>query len=151
MEFETDRGRWVGNFQPGASGLRFAGRHPNKRDAVVIADGDLWVVSSHEIAERLLPGLSAVFEVETPTGWIFDRQGLAFARLSLEGVLWHTRRISWDGFDNISVDATSLTGMAWSPVDEEWYPFAVDLQTGRARGGSYAEVDVEGWERLRSR
>jgi len=150
VEFETEGAKLVGNFEPGSGGLRLAGRHPNGRDGIVLSDGDLWIVSAdlELTADRLLPGLNALAETRNPDGWIFDRQGLALVRFSPEGILWHTRRLSWDGFDQIHVGDTKITGMAWSPVDDDWYPFEVDLGSGRAKGGSFSEEDPEGWEKL---
>jgi hypothetical protein len=148
VEFKSTTGDWVGNFEPGFSGLQFAGIHPNGVDAVVIAAGDLWVVNCEgRTAQRLLSALNALFAVQNPEGWIFSRQDIAFARFSSEGVIWHTRRISWDGFDKLAVDKGTLTGLAWSPIDDRWCPFVVDVGTGATIGGSYSEGD-EGWERL---
>jgi hypothetical protein len=45
VEFNSEEGVWVGNFQPGLGGLQFAGLHPNGLDVVVIAAGDLWIVN----------------------------------------------------------------------------------------------------------
>ncbi len=45
VEFKTEAGTWVGNFQPGLGGLEFVGLHPNQRDVVIIVGGDLWVVN----------------------------------------------------------------------------------------------------------
>jgi hypothetical protein len=149
VEFKTTTGDWVGNFEPGIEGLEFAGVHPNGVDAVVIAAGDLWVVNGQaRTAQRLLSALNALLEVQNPMGWIFSRQGIALARFSLEGLVWHTRRISWDGFDGLAVEKEKVTGLAWSPGDDRWSPFQVDLQTGATSGGSYFEEDLEGWERL---
>ena len=50
---------------------------------------------------------------------------------------WHTPRISWDGFQNVRLEAEQLAGEAWSPVEDRWLPFSVDLETGRIDGGSY--------------
>jgi hypothetical protein len=148
VEFKTTTGDWVGNFEPGLEGLEFAGVHPSGVDAIVIAAGDLWVVNAQaRTAQRLLPALNALLEVQNPMGWIFSRQGIALARFSLEGLVWHTRRISWDGFDKLAADEEKVTGLAYSP-DGQWYLFQVDIQTGATSGGSYSEDDLEGWERL---
>lgn len=91
-----------------------------------------------------------MFEVQDPEGWVFSRQGLALARLGPTGIMWHTRRLSWDGFDQMQIVQGELTGLAWSPVDSGWHPFRVDLITGKSVGGSYFSEDVEGWEVLHS-
>ena len=145
VEFKSTTGDWVGNFEPGLGGLEFAGIHPNGVDAVVIAAGELWVVNGEgRTAKRLLPELNALFAVQDPDGWIFSRQDIALARFSLEGVVWHTRRISWDGFDQLAVDQATVIGLAWSAIDDIWCPFVVDIGTGATIGGSYSENDVEG-------
>ncbi len=136
VEFRTEAGTWVGNFQPGLGGLQLAGLHPNKRDAVVIAAGDLWVIDPGvRTAERLLPAIDAALEVRDPDG---------------KGLLWHTRRLSWDGFDQLSIGNGEVKGLAWSPIDDQWYPFRVDLDTGRSTGGSCGDKDAEGWEKCAS-
>jgi hypothetical protein len=149
VEFATEAGVWVGNFRPGLGSLQFAGLHPNKIDVVVIAEGDLWVVNPRDrTAVQILPALDAILEVQNPEGWVFSRQGIALARLESKGLVWHTRRLSWDGFDQLDIVGDELQGLAWSPVDDTWYPFSVDLKTGRSTGGSYFDSDVEGWEKL---
>src|SRR5258706_9203472 len=149
VEFETHAGTWVANFQPGLRGLSRVDVHPNGRDFIVIAEGDLWVVKSIEhSAERLLPAIDSAMEACDPEGWIFSRQGLALARLGPEGLLWHTRRLSWEGFDQLHIVEDELRGLAWSPIDDKWCPFHVELSTGKSRGGSYADNDAEGWETL---
>ena len=149
MEFETDAGTWVANFKPGLGGLNLLHEHPNGRDAVVIAAGDLWIVTPElRLAEMLLPAVDAALEVQNPRGWVFSRQGLALVRLGPDGLIWHTRRLSWDGFDGLRIVGVEVTGLAWSPFDDQWRQFRVDLCTGRSSGGAFSDEDSEGWERL---
>lgn len=149
VEFTTEAGRWFGNFERGMRGMEFIGFHPNARDAVVIARGDLWVVRPEEhTAELQFTAIQAAYDVHDPDGWVFDRQGLAFARLGPTGILWHTRRISWDGFDQVTLDKDKVTGLAWSALEDRWFPFQVDLSSGRAAGGSYPVADGSDWEVL---
>jgi len=75
-------------------------------------------------------------------------QGLAFVRLGAEGRTWHTRRISWDGFKQVQLSSTKISGLAWAPWDPEWTPFTVDLRTGRVEGGSYNGPDPTDRESL---
>jgi hypothetical protein len=123
--------------------------HPNKVDALVFARGDLWVVNpSTHSAALLLTAIESVLPIERPDGWILNRQGLALPRLGPDGLKWHTRRLSWDGFDQLSITQSALMGLAWSPLDEQWRPFNVDVHSGRSSGGSYLRDDSERWERL---
>ena len=116
---------------------------------VVISNGDAWVVEpAKRCAQAITLAVDGVWEVEAPAGLVLSRQGLAFLRLGPDGLLWHTRRLSWDGFDEINFDGNTLSGLAWSPVDDEWLPFKVDLRSGASSGGSFSDVDTEGWERL---
>jgi hypothetical protein len=64
-------------------------------------------------------------------------------KLGPTGLMWHTRRLSWDGLDE-------LRGLAWSPIDDKWCPFTVELNSGKSTGGSYFPNDAEGWETLTS-
>ena len=149
VEFNTGTGAWVANFRPGLGGLQFVGLHPNGLYAIVIAAGDLWIIDlATRIAVRKLPAIEAMWEVQNPEGWVFSRHGIAFARLGPQGLMWHTRRLSWDGFDQVEIVQGELRGFAWSPLDDKWCPFKVEIQTGRSVGGSYFHDDTEGWEVL---
>ena len=146
VEFTSGTGTWVGNFQPGLEGLQFIDLHPDNQHVVVVADGDLWVVDADQrVAERLLPAIKEALVVSDPDGWVFSRQGLALARLGPSGLIWHTRRLSWDGFDQLRIVGSELKGLAWS-LDDQWYAFTVDLRTGKSTGGSYGDQDSEQWE-----
>lgn len=79
---------------------------------------------------------------------ILSRQDIAFLRIGAGGVVWHTRRVSWDGFRDVRIERLTLTGEAWSPIEDRWLPFSVDLRTGRAEGGSYTGPEEDGWEQL---
>jgi hypothetical protein len=150
-EFSSESGTWVGNFQPGLWGIDFVGEHPDGQRAVVISSGDLWIVDPQtRTAENILPVIDWSIEVQDPKGWIFSRQSIAFARLGPSGMIWHTRRLSWDGFDQLNLSDKELSGLAWLPVYEvdEWLPFRVDIKTGASEGGSFGDDDLENWEQL---
>lgn len=149
VRFEAADGAWVGNFERGLGGLDFAGAHPDGKRAVVIARGDLWVVDPEtRDAEQLLPSIDALLEVRGPAGWVFSRQGLALARLGPDDLIWHTRRLSWDGISDLKLVGNEVHGLAWSPFDERWHPFRVDARTGAAEGGSCDDPDADRWEQL---
>jgi hypothetical protein len=93
--------------------------------------------------------VDALWQLDDSDDLILSCSGLHFVRLGQNGVLWHTRRLSWDGFVEVRLTRESIEGMACYPQREEPKAFRVDLQTGRSSGGSYSEEDSEGWERLR--
>lgn len=149
VSFETEEGEWVANFQPGLGGVDVVWAHPNGHDIVVIASGDLWVVNPElRSAELLLGAIDRGFQVDDPLGLVLSIQGIAWARLGPQGLEWHTRRLSWDGFDELRIVGDQLVGLAWSALDHKWRPFQFDLRTGRSSGGTFSDRDVEGWERL---
>ena len=149
VEFDSAAGSWVANFRPGLGGLNLVSPHPNGHDAVVIASGDQWVVNpERHSANLLLPAINTALEVHDTNGWVLSRQGIALARLGPEGLIWHTRRLSWDGFDQLSIVGDEITGLAWSPLGDQWLGFRVDLRIGRSSGGAYSQIDSEQWERL---
>lgn len=149
VEFESQRGPWVANFQRGLAGLDLVSPHPNGHNVVVIASGDLWVVDQETQSAALLQRtVDRLLEVREPSGWILSLQGLALARLGPKGILWRTRRLSWDGFDRLAIEGGEVTGLAWAPTNNQWHPFRVNLATGASAGGSFSDLDTEGWERL---
>jgi hypothetical protein len=151
VEFKDEDFCWVGNFRAGLGGIELAEVHPNKREAVIVSGGDLWVVDpAQRVASCVLPAIDAAIEVRNPDGWLFSSQGLAIARFGPSGLLWHTKRLSWDGFDQLALDGNELTGLAYNPMGDAWVPFRVDIRTGSSTGGSYlAEGTLtDDWERL---
>jgi len=138
----ADGTTWVGNFRPGLGGLDAVRWHPNGVLVLVAAAGSLWCVDpDSRSAEEIAPAVFKIWEFE-PGDLLIDDQGLAFVRLRRSGVVWHTRRISWDGFQNVQLEAEHITGEAWSPIEDRWLPFTVDLETGRVAGGSYTGPEM---------
>lgn len=145
----ADGAVWVGNFRPGLGGLDDVRQHPNGRDVLVISSDDVWTVdpTTREGVE-IAGAADALWPISNPSGIVLSLQGLAFLRLDASGVLWRTRRISWDGFSQIELTDNRLMGVAWSPLDERWVPFSVNLATGRVQGGSYVGTDAEESQKL---
>jgi hypothetical protein len=150
VEFTRSDGQsWIGNFEPGYGNASQAVEHPDGRHVLVLARGDLWSVDPDRAQAELVTGpVNSLWPVRSPPGFIAEWQGLAFFRIDAAGILWHTRRLSWDGFDSVEVSPTTLTGLGWSPIEDRWMPFAVNISTGESTGGSFGEDDSEGWERL---
>ena len=140
VEFQRPDGSlWIGNFEPGLGGLDAVLTHPNGSDVLVAAEGQLWHVDAmtQEVV-RLAPAVFATWELSDPPRRLFNNQDIEFLCVGREGVIWRTRRISWDGFRHVRLNDEVLEGEAWSPSDDRWLPFRVALADGRVAGGSVA-------------
>ena len=141
---------WTANFRHGFGGINLAAVHPNKKEVVVIAEGDLWIVDPVQRTATLSNlTIFAAWEVHSPDGWIFSRQDITFVRLCANGILWQTKRLSIDGFDRLTIGSNAIEGFA-DALGDRWEPFRVDLATGRSTGGSYPLDDAVEWEKLYS-
>ncbi|HEU4883604.1 MAG TPA: hypothetical protein VFT45_15195 [Longimicrobium sp.] len=152
MEFAPERGgAWVGNFARGLGGVTAAVAHPDGRRVLVFAEGDLWSVDPESrAADEFAQAVEAFWLVREPDGFVLSVQGLAFLRVGPSGILWHTRRLSWDGFNAVQLSNETISGEAWNAVEDRWMPFEVNLATGASAGGSFGSGDPEGWQRLAS-
>ena len=150
VEFRTEGGAiWNGNFQPGLGGLSRAINHPDGRRVIVFSAGDAWVVDvDRREAERVAPAILGCWAFEGDL--VLSRQGLAFLRIGPAGVVWHTRSLSWDGFEDVRIVGSRLQAQAWSAMEQRWVPCSVDLISGRSDGGGYGDGDPGHWERLAS-
>jgi hypothetical protein len=148
VEFaQTSGERWVGNFRRGLGGLNTAMPHPDEIRVIVFAGGDAWSVDPNlQAAVRFAPAVDECWPV--PNGIVLSRQGLAFLRVGPSGIAWHTRRLSFDGFKDVSIKGDQLSALAWSPIEDCWIPCSVNLVTGRSEGGSYAFEDADHWEAI---
>jgi hypothetical protein len=114
---------------------------------LVFSGGDLWIVDpDSRKTSQVASAIDSCWAVAD--GLILSVQGLAFLKFGTTGVVWHTKRLSWDGFDQVAITGHQLTALAWSPLSDSWEPCSVDLRTGASSGGSYSDGDAEGWERL---
>ncbi len=152
VEFLDDDGSsWTGNFHRGRCGSRVNDVlwHPNWRQVLVIAAGELWCVTTENQTAKLLSGgVFGVWTVQDPDGFVFNTWNIYFVRLGPDGVLWHTRRISMEGFDKVRIEAGALVGETLEPDSSSGRPFSVDLKTGQVEGGSYfgREMDAPAFD-----
>jgi hypothetical protein len=143
VEFRP-RGRpsWVANFQKGASGVDAVVRHPDQDHVIVVAGGTGFIVdpvSRRQTHQFLLSGAISFLQSLPELNLVVVGDGLRIAACLADDTGWCTERISWDGMRNITVSGSTLRGEAWSPVSDRWYPFVVDLLTGKMSGAIYPQ------------
>jgi hypothetical protein len=132
VEFVSETGgTWTANFRPGLGGIDDVRPHPNGHDVLVISAGAAWQVDpSRRTFAEISGDIDAVWSVSDPEGVVMSWQGLALLRLGPGGLVWHTRRISWDGFQRIQLSPAELTGLAWAP----WRLGCVEVSPANAPG-----------------
>jgi hypothetical protein len=83
----------------------------NEWEVLVTSSGALWKVDPEtRAAEEIASAILGVVTLHGSTDLLFNDQGLTFIRLGRTGVIWHTRRISWDGFDKLRFEGGNLIG-----------------------------------------
>ena len=129
---------WVGNFQGGFGECHGVFLHPNRRHLIVVATGQAYVVDpeSRALIHHFGADIAKVVEVPENDALVFTN-GLWFEAYGATGYLWRSRRLSWDGVRSLSRTALTLWGEAYSPLDDDWHRFSVDLTSGHVEGGSY--------------
>ncbi len=129
---------WVGNFVGPAGGptCNRVLEHPNKRDVIVIAKGEGYIVDPN--ARKVRKQFASVWGVfSVPAFDLVVLQGLVdFRAIKADDSGWRSDRISWDGFRNIEIRGTELLGEALS-LSDAGVPFRLDLLTGHCANGIY--------------
>jgi hypothetical protein len=150
VKFFPDRGKpWVGNFQHGHLSFDGAYQHPNNQHVLVVSHGEGYVIDpqTKELVELAGGGIKSVHVLDDPRLLLLISD-IAFEVLGPTGRLWHTRRLSWDGFRNLKIADPEITGEGWNALDQLWQPFKVDIRTGRSEGGAYDRNDAGDYEKL---
>jgi len=131
--------KWVGNFQRGMTQFdKVTGNFaPNRQ--LVIAGGAVYVVDQVTRAQiDMIGGDDILWSSSSKGGSLVLLAGWTdIIAYSMAGIAWTSERISWDGLRNLEVVTGSVTGEAYSPIDDEWHRFELDTTTGRHTGGSW--------------
>jgi hypothetical protein len=129
---------WVGNFIGAAlTKYRVALDHPNGSDVIVVADGEACTVDPHARTVRYIAGnVENVIRVSS-LGLVVVQDAVDFIFIKSDNTDWRSKRISWDGFRNIKIFGNDLLGEAYTPVENAWVPFTLDLLTGSCPDAVY--------------
>lgn len=138
VEFDTGNRQWVGNFADGwRQGVSSLHTELGARAIVVVASGAGYVVDATSQTLRCEFGDVTSIWFEPEIAAMIVSNDLWFHVFDAEKPIWTTRRISWDGMRNIQRDELVLRGEAYSPIEDDWSVFEVDLRSGSVAGGSY--------------
>lgn len=131
--------QWVGSFQSGFTDYTLSGvyLHPDPDRAVIVLNGEAYLISAKEPGKELHVGVSPVLGLlrvpdrELIVLWDFQR----LAVHGKEGLVWCLPNLAVDGLSVTSVDHETIHGTVEDMINNREVPFAVDIDTGRATGG----------------
>ena len=135
---------WVGNFQRGFLSLDGVFLHPNGSSVLVVAGGEVFIVDpqSRQSIDSLHGAVQAVYPLNGGKLLVMSLQDLRFEALGPNGLIWSTRRLSYDGFRNLVVTEEEICGEGWTYEGDCWLQFKVDVKSGRSDGGACHQNDA---------
>jgi hypothetical protein len=100
----TQAEEWVGNFQPGLTSFHKVLAHPNQNYFVVVSGGEAYVIDpvTHNLVANFGGSIETAFEIPTQNAVLFSN-GLWFELLGPSGLMWKTKRLSWDGMPSVPI------------------------------------------------
>lgn len=129
---------WTGMFEGGPGGPPFVFATPSADVVCVVAAGQgYWVPvlspTRYEVI-RSIP-IREVIPITSQQVVLFV-DFTTLAAYGPDGFKWLTEDLSWDGLEITSVTSTAVEGLGWDAPADRKVPFRVDVQTGKAEGGS---------------
>jgi hypothetical protein len=106
---------------------------------VVLASGCAYLVDPDKmVVDTYLTDMAlGAYPVEDLGLVIINSQGTEFEAHDTAGLRWSTRRVSWDGIQNVRISGKLLSADTWSAPRGAWITVTVDLVTGKASGGAW--------------
>ena len=139
LEINGPTKSWIGNFQSGRyyKGLTDVVPFQTQPSVCVFAGGQGYKLrlDSPDVCEvlQIFPVLGArhIGQQDWMIIWDFTK----FEAHSTSGLMWRTRRLSWDGLSITEVESDYVKGIGWDAANETEVEFRVDLSTGEHTGG----------------
>ena len=129
----------MGNFQPGGTAYDTVMVHPNGIEVIVVAHGQAYLIDPErrQLLSVFGGGIYCVLPIPSAEILVIDNFGLWLEALGKAGFLWRTRRVSWDGINDLREVEGKVCGESWDVVNDCGVPFSVDILTGEAQGRAY--------------
>jgi hypothetical protein len=141
--FNEDGSSWVANFFSGASGEKAVYDYPGKNQTFVFAGGYVYVMNlgKKEVVDRFDGQYHVVLNDEKGRFISYDYTGITVVEPN--GEIWKSRRISWDGLENVKAENDTVSGFS-GPLNEGGVrePFSLNLITKEVIGGNYRGVKL---------
>jgi len=136
---------WVGNFEPGLTGLNAVYEFEHDPYILVIAGGTCYLMNPDLEKPISIFGTHYETVIKTLDGRLILQDSTDLTVFEADGEYWHTDRISWDGIVDLKLDGHLVSGLSFDPMNEyeEWVEFVVDLEKRNVKGGSWRQYEFK--------
>jgi len=137
--FNKDGTSWVANFEPGWTELYEVINYPNINKVLVIAGGACYIMDPSSQAPITKFGVLYKSILRVDDGRLILQDVTDVTVIETNLTFWDSERISWDGFQDITLDGHLLKGLSYTPTPqgENWIPFTLNIDTKVLTGGSF--------------
>lgn len=140
--YRADGTDWVANFEPGWTELRGVFDFPDTDYILVIACGRCYMMNPEQVLPMAVFGVDCKYALKSLDGRLVLATTVCLTIVEPDGGQWSTERISWDGLEDLRIDGSMVSGLAYHSMSEsdEWVPFSYDIDRRELMGGSF------GWQ-----
>ena len=137
--YRTDGTDWVANFEPGWTELSGVFDFPDTDHMLVVACGRCYVMDPEQVHPMAVFGVDCKYALKSPDGQLILSSTVSLTVVEPDGTHWNTERISWDGLEDLRIDGSKISGVAYHPMleSDEWVPFSYDIDRRELVGGSF--------------
>lgn len=143
--YTAENTNWVGNFEPGWTGLNAVYEFDSDPYVLVIAGGICYLMNPDFKQPISIFGAGYETVLKTLDGRLILQDSILLTIFETNGTYWHTERISWDGIAELKSEGNLISGLSFDPMNEneEWVGFVVDLEKRTVKGGSYRQYELK--------
>jgi len=138
--YKSDGTSWVANFKSGWTNFSGIYDFPEFKRTVVFAFGQCYIMADDEQTpvKAFGVGFTNVYKAHDKILIAPDQTDFTVIEIGSDNI-WHSERISWDGFAELKFDGDFITGLAFEPTsdDGEWKSFSFNYRTKEIIGGTY--------------
>jgi hypothetical protein len=137
--FQNDGNFWVGNFKTGWSNLNKVFDITAQNKILVIAGGLAYLMTPENQKPLKIFGLDFKYYFEYKNLIILSTNTEITIVNIDNGNIWTSKRISWDGIENLRIENNILIGECYDPTNstEEWSEFSLNIDMKEINGGSW--------------
>jgi hypothetical protein len=136
---------WFGSFSEGTispNAIDYCSSHPDPKKLMIISKGAGYIVNVEKPSEYEEISLTPIMGVLALNeyGIIILHSFSRFIAIGINGVIWETPNVSWDGIKNCKIENKRIKAEVWNSPENIFSPVEVLIETGEVKGGSSPEL-----------